>query len=123
MRRIAVVCPGRGSYARAELGTLTRAHPLRPRREELLERADRWRASIGRPSLRDLDRRPRFGAEHLEGPNAAALIYTASAIDAASLRADLEVLEPAPDRPVGREQGLHPVAGAGRHVMPFAGMA
>ena len=93
-RRVAIVCPGRGTYGPTELGCLTSTERPDPGgvRAQLLARADAWRASIGRPLLAELDRRERFGAVHMAGENAAALIFTASAADARSLRSDLEVV-------------------------------
>lgn len=93
MKRVAVICPGRGTYARSELGILT--DPERSRsavRDDLVKRADRWRRSIGRKTIAELDGAERFSAAHLKGENAAALIYTAGAVDAASLADDLEVV-------------------------------
>jgi acyl transferase domain-containing protein len=57
-----------------------------------LARADAWRTGAGRTSLAELDGRERFGAAHLAGENAAALIYVASAMDAAALAPDLDVV-------------------------------
>lgn len=94
MRRVALVCPGRGTYTRSELGILTAADRPDPTgvRADLVERADRWRKRIDRTSIAELDRSDRFGSVHLKGENAAALIYTAGAIDAASVADDLEVV-------------------------------
>ena len=92
MRRVALVCPGRGTYTRSELGILTRADRPDPSglRGDMVARADRWRSHIGRTSISELDGADRFGAVHLKGENAAALIYTSGALDAASLAEDLE---------------------------------
>ena len=94
MRRVALICPGRGTYTRSELGILTRADRPDPSglRRDLVARADRWRGRIGRTSISDLDGADRFGSVHLKGENAAALIYTAGAVDVASLAKDLEVV-------------------------------
>jgi len=93
MKRVAVVCPGRGTYGRPELGILT--DPRRGAsavRDEFVKRADRWRAAIGRKSVSELDAADRFGSEHLKGENAAALIFTSGAVDFASLADDLDVV-------------------------------
>lgn len=94
MRRVALVCPGRGTYTRSELGILTHADRPDPSglRADLVSRADLWRNQIGRTSISELDSADRFGAVHLKGENAAALIYTAGALDAASIAEDLEVV-------------------------------
>ena len=93
MKRIALICPGRGTYTRSELGILT--DPARGGsvvRDDLVRRADLWRTAIRRKTIAELDGAERFGAAHLKGENAAALIYTAGAVDAASLADDLEVV-------------------------------
>ena len=94
MKRIALICPGRGTYTRSELGTLT--DPARPDprgvRRDLVARADVWRRSIERKTISGLDGMERFGALHLAGENAAALIFVGSAADAASLAPALEVV-------------------------------
>lgn len=92
--RVALVCPGRGTYTRSELGGLTRdvAPEARSVRDALLAIADAHRAKVGRTPVSELDRRPRFSSEHLAGENAAALIFTGTAIDAALLRPEVEVV-------------------------------
>ena len=77
-------CPGRGSYGREELGSLAKA--LRPGPVEgALARADERRAADGLPQIQALDAAPSFKpGTHLEGRNAAALIYftTLAGLDA-----------------------------------------
>lgn len=90
MTRVAVVCPGRGSYGREELGSLTRGRPGGA--QDLLQAADTWRRKVGRESVTDLDSRGRFSSRHLAGENAAALIFTGSALDAMALGPGLEVV-------------------------------
>lgn len=76
MQRIAIVCPGRGSYTEKSLRSLPESHPL-------LDAAERLRAEAGLPSLRQLDGATRFSAaEHLRPANVSALIYTHSLLDA-----------------------------------------
>jgi acyl transferase domain-containing protein len=78
-RPIAVLfCPGRGSYGRAELGTIRRLLRPGPVADALTE-ADQARAAEGRPTVRELDAAETFRPGlHLEGRNAAELIYFAT---------------------------------------------
>lgn len=76
MRRTAVViCPGRGTYGPAELGTLVPRFPD----GELLADFDSIRRSDGQSTLAELDGADRFVAsQHTRGDNASALIFAAS---------------------------------------------
>ncbi|MEZ5978630.1 MAG: ACP S-malonyltransferase [Planctomycetota bacterium] len=77
MTRLAIVCPGRGSYVEAAMGTLPAEHPWVREAEEL-------RAELGLTSLLGLDRAERFrAAEHLRPANVSPLIYLISMLDAA----------------------------------------
>ena len=49
MKRVVVLCPGRGSYNRDTLGTLTDL--VSP----ALDTFDAMRAGLGRPTVRELD--------------------------------------------------------------------
>ena len=74
---VLLVCPGRGTYGAAELGTLARnaGHPD-------LARFDALRAANGAPTLSELDRAAKFSpALHASGGNAAPLIYAAGWLD------------------------------------------
>ena len=86
MQRIAIVCPGRGSYTEKSLRSLPASHPW-------LEAAERLRAEAGLPSLRELDGAARFSAaEHLRPANVSALIYAHSMLDAAAAAEGREVV-------------------------------
>lgn len=75
MARVCIVCPGRGSYTEASLGSL-------PRDDELVLAAERLRASYGLESLVELDAAGRFeAARHLRPANVSALIYVVSMLD------------------------------------------
>lgn len=85
MKRIAIVCPGRGSYAEAELGSLPREHPW-------LARADELRVDYMLPPLSELDRAERFDKRvHLRAANASPLIWLVSMLDAARATQDASV--------------------------------
>ena len=74
-----VVCPGRGSYGKAELGYLKRLHGDKP---DLIAAVDRKRAERGQPTISELDGRDRFSvATHTRGDIASPLIFTASYAD------------------------------------------
>lgn len=71
-------CPGRGSYGREELGFLKRTLRPGPVADALL-RADAERVAAGLPAISELDGAPAFKPGlHLNGANAAALIYFAT---------------------------------------------
>ena len=74
-----VVCPGRGTYGKAELGYLKRFHAGRT---DLLATVDRLRSERGRPTISELDGADRFSpALHTRGDIASPLIFTASYAD------------------------------------------
>lgn len=73
------VCPGRGTYGKAELGYLKRLHADKA---ELIAAFDRKRAERGEPTLSELDGAERFSvATHTRGDIASPLIFTASYAD------------------------------------------
>ncbi|MCP3920628.1 MAG: ACP S-malonyltransferase [bacterium] len=76
MTRIAIVCPGRGSYTEASLGSLPRDH-------EWVRQAESMRVGYGLEPLTELDGAERFEpARHLKPSNVSALIYVVSMLDA-----------------------------------------
>jgi [acyl-carrier-protein] S-malonyltransferase len=78
-RKVLVVCPGRGTYGKAELGYLERFHGDKG---ELIGAFDRLRAERGRPTLSELDDAERFSpALHTRGDIASPLIFAASYAD------------------------------------------
>lgn len=75
MTTAVVICPGRGTYNKAELGYLQRHFPD----AALLEAFDAQRRAADQPTLRDLDGAERFSiARHTRGDNASALIFAAT---------------------------------------------
>lgn len=91
MRKTAVVvCPGRGTYNKAELGYLARHFPD----AGLLAAFDRQRAAAGQDTLSELDGAERFSlARHTRGDNASGLIYAATLGDFLSIdREEIEVV-------------------------------
>jgi acyl transferase domain-containing protein len=78
-RRALVLCPGRGSYGRTELGT------LQGRPSAFLDAFDAHRAALGRPTVRELDAAERYSAKlHIAGEHASILTagYTLSDVEA-----------------------------------------
>ncbi len=82
MKRAVVICPGRGSYNKPELGYLSRHFPD----AGLLARFDALREAAGQKTLSELDGAARFSpAQFTRGDNASALIYAASLGDFLSI--------------------------------------
>lgn len=81
--RAVVICPGRGTYTKTELGVLSRHFHDRA----LLARFDARRAALGQESLTALDGAASYSvARHTRGDNASALIYAATLADFRALR-------------------------------------
>lgn len=107
MSRAALVCPGRGSYTAASLGSLPPEHPLVGRAEEL-------RARYDLEPLLALDAADRFDpARHLRPANASPLILVASLLDAEQAFVDHEVVAVA-----GNSLGWYTALAAGG-ALPF----
>ncbi|MFT5680792.1 MAG: [acyl-carrier-protein] S-malonyltransferase [Myxococcota bacterium] len=110
MKRALILCPGRGSYTRNDLGTLTGLT------SESLAPFDTLRASAGRPTVRELDAAERFSArKHVAGENA-------SILTAGIALADLDQLDGERIRPVavcGNSMGWYTALGyAGALSLP-----
>jgi [acyl-carrier-protein] S-malonyltransferase len=74
-----VVCPGRGTYGKAELGYLKRLHGDKA---DLIAGFDGLRAERGQPTLSELDGAERFSpALHTRGDIASPLIFASSYAD------------------------------------------
>jgi len=75
MKRAVVICPGRGTYNKSELGYLAQNFPD----AGLLAQFDAQRSDLGQESLVSLDSAERFSlAKHTRGDNASALIFASS---------------------------------------------
>lgn len=89
-RRAVLICPGRGTYNKAELGYLTRHHADKT---DMMSAFDAIRTEQGQPALAELDGAARFSiATHTRGDIASPLIYACSLADARSLADDIEVV-------------------------------
>lgn len=80
--RALVVCPGRGSYGRAQLGSLPPGDPI-------VAGLDRLRIQLGRPAISELDRAPQYTSElHVAGEHASLLTFACTAVDLAAIARD-----------------------------------
>lgn len=80
--RALVVCPGRGSYGRAQLGSLPAGDPI-------VAALDRFRAGLGRPAVSALDRAPEYAPQlHVAGEHASLLTFACTAVDLAAIARD-----------------------------------
>ena len=87
MKTAVLICPGRGTYTKTELGSLAK-FPDRA----LLARFDAERARLGQETLTVLDGAQAYSvARHSRGDNASALIYACTLGDSLSL-AGVEVV-------------------------------
>ena len=78
-----IVCPGRGTYGKAELGYLKRFHADKA---ELIGSFDGVRSARGQPTVSELDGADRFStALHTRGDIASPLIFAASYADFLSI--------------------------------------
>lgn len=83
MKTAVLICPGRGTYTKAELGSLTRTFPD----AALLARFDAERSRLGQETLTALDQAQTYSvARHFRGDNASTLIYVCTLGDALSVR-------------------------------------
>jgi [acyl-carrier-protein] S-malonyltransferase len=81
MKTAVLICPGRGTYGKAELGSLA-AFPDRA----LLAAFDAERTRLGQETLTALDSAPTYSvARHSRGDNASALIYACTLGDRLAL--------------------------------------
>ena len=89
-RRVVVICPGRGSYGAADLGSLSRAIPAASREafQAVLAETDTGREAAGDPTLSALDGAERMTAAHSAGEHVSPLIFACTAAD--FLRVDRE---------------------------------
>jgi len=82
-KRAVVVCPGRGSYGREELGYLREP---RPSVATMLSELDAWRQEIGAITVSELDGASKYSpALHTPGENASILIYACAMADFAAI--------------------------------------
>lgn len=87
MKRTAlIVCPGRGTYNKEELGYLSRHHTDK---KDFIAAVDAYRAGRGQKTVSALDSAERYGlAEYSRGDNASPLIFTCAYADFLSIDRD-----------------------------------
>jgi acyl transferase domain-containing protein len=84
-----VVCPGRGSYNRPELGYISQHLRGNSQFQQQLAGFDQLRAELGLPTVTALDTASNFSSgQHLKAENAAALIFSAGMADFAQIDRD-----------------------------------
>ncbi len=89
-RTAVVICPGRGTYNKPELGCLHRHHAGRM---ELFREFDAIRAETGQEAVTALDGASRFSvSKYSRGDVASPLIFAAALADAQALAEDIEVV-------------------------------
>lgn len=89
MRRAVLICPGRGTYGKAELGYLARHHSGK---SALLSGFDAQRKAAGQPGISTLDAAQKYASSYLRGDVASGLIYACSVADAQDLAEDIEIV-------------------------------
>ncbi|MDH5738243.1 MAG: ACP S-malonyltransferase, partial [Gammaproteobacteria bacterium] len=78
-----VICPGRGTYSKPELGYFGRYHGLK---SEFLDTLDAYRGRQQQVSISDLDGAATFSSRrHTTGDNASLLIYACALADFADI--------------------------------------
>ena len=89
-RTAVVICPGRGTYNKPELGYLHRHHPARM---DMFHRYDDIRAEASQDTVTTLDSATRYTVgKYSRGDVASPLIYAASLADAHALADDIDVV-------------------------------
>ncbi|NDW47843.1 ACP S-malonyltransferase [Ruegeria sp. PrR005] len=89
-RTAVVICPGRGTYNKPELGYLHRHHGARM---QMFHAFDAIRAEAGQEAVTTLDGAERFTVgKYSRGDVASPLIYAAALADAQALAEDIEVV-------------------------------
>lgn len=91
MKRTAVlICPGRGTYNKTELGYLSRYHS---EKQALISAFDTLRETAGQERVSALDAAGRYSvSKYTRGDVASPLIYASAIADAQSLAEDIDVV-------------------------------
>jgi [acyl-carrier-protein] S-malonyltransferase len=109
-----VICPGRGTYNKSELGYLAQHHA---ERSGVIAQFDGIRRDNGQTAVSELDAATRFSTEvHTRGDNASPLIYTASYLDALTIRDHFDVVAV-----TGNSMGWYTTLAVAGAVDPAAG--
>lgn len=110
-----VVCPGRGTYNKAELGYISQHNKTKT----ILAQFDQIRSGMGLATVSGLDQQAAFSRSlHLKADNAAALIYAAGVCDYHSINADhFDVVAV-----TGNSMGWYTALGCAGVLTPASGM-
>jgi malonyl CoA-acyl carrier protein transacylase len=85
-QRVVVICPGRGTYNKEELGYFQRLHGDKT---EIVSLIDDYRVSQGQLKVSELDEMPNYSMRvHTAGENASALIYACALADYQAINQD-----------------------------------
>lgn len=85
-QRAVVICPGRGTYNKEELGYLQRFHADKA---PMLNVIDNYRQSVNQPTVRELDSAKQYSMKtHTAGEHASPLIYACAMGDFAAIDRD-----------------------------------
>lgn len=85
-KKAVVVCPGRGTYNKSELGYL---HHFHSDKTDLIQSMDDYRLQSGQPAITGLDQADKFDPRiHTRGDNASSLIYACAYADFLSIDPD-----------------------------------
>jgi len=86
-QRVVVICPGRGTYNKEELGYLARNHGDKV---EFIDHIDHYRQQQGQMAISELDAMDKYNMRmHTAGENASALIYACAHSDHQMINPDL----------------------------------
>lgn len=84
--RAVVICPGRGTYNKEQLGYLRHYHADHPDRTAMLDTINRYRLTQHQPSVSQLDEMASYQMKtHTAGEHASALIYACAMADLHSI--------------------------------------
>ncbi len=114
MKTAVLICPGRGTYNKDELGYLSRHFPDR----QLMAEFDTTRTAAGQTTVTDLDGAARFSAAtHTRGDIASGLIFAATIGDHLSInRNEIDIVAV-----TGNSMGWYSALACGGSVTPQAG--
>ena len=85
-KRALVICPGRGTYNKEDLGYLQRLHPDKI---DIVNNIDAYRKAKKQVSIHDLDTAAQYSMRtHTAGENASALIYACAISDFQSINSE-----------------------------------
>ncbi|MEM8984804.1 MAG: ACP S-malonyltransferase [Pseudomonadota bacterium] len=113
-RTAVVICPGRGTYNKTELGYLGMHHPDK---RALFSQFDAFRTEAGQATVTELDSAAKYvTAKYSRGDIASPLIYAASLADAQSIDPDIDIVAV-----TGNSMGWYIALAAAGAVTPMDG--